>query len=127
MGYNAQGLIVARAMAEIRVLGAAFGADAGVFDGPAGIADVFLTATSPQSLNRRLGIELGRGRRLDEIVAELPEVPEGIGAVRAVRPLAEGAGRALPLCAAVARILDGAEPPGALERALIEAYREGTG
>lgn len=127
MGYNALGLIVARALAEIRAVGVALGADAAVFDGPAGLGDVFLTATSPRSLNRRLGIELGRGRRLGEIVAELPEVPEGIGAVRAVRPLAAGAGVAAPLCAAVERILEGVEPPRALERVLIEPYREESG
>lgn len=127
MGYNGVGLVVARAMAEVRRLGAALGADAAVFDGPAGIGDVFLTASSPQSLNRRLGMELGRGRRLDEIVAELPEVPEGIGAVRAVRPLAERAGVSLPVCAAVAAIMDGTESPGALERVLIDVYRKEVG
>ena len=122
MGHNALGMVVARGMAEIRALGAALGADAAVFDGPAGIGDVFLTATSPQSLNRRLGMELGTGRALDEVVAGLPEVPEGIGAVRAVRPLAEGTGVALPLCAAVEGILEGREPPGALARALLVAH-----
>jgi glycerol-3-phosphate dehydrogenase (NAD(P)+) len=127
MGYNALGLVVARTMAEIRALVAALGADAGVLDGPAGIGDVFLTASSPQSLNRRLGMELGEGRRLEDIVAALPEVPEGIGAVRAVAPLAAGAGLSLPVCAAVAGILEGAQPPRALERALIEAYRKGVG
>nr|WP_276510442.1 NAD(P)H-dependent glycerol-3-phosphate dehydrogenase [Longimicrobium terrae] len=122
MGYNALGLVVARTLAEIRSLGAALGADPGTFDGPAGIGDIFLTASSPQSLNRRLGMELGQGRGLDEIVAGLPEVPEGIGAVRAVEPLAAGAGLSLPVCAAVADILEGVQPPRALERVLIEAY-----
>lgn len=127
MGYNALGLVVARAMAEIRALGVAIGADPDTFDGPAGIGDVFLTASSPQSLNRRLGMELGQGRRLDDIVAALPEVPEGIGAVRAVEPLAAGAGLSLPVCGAVAAILEGVQPPRALERVLIEVYRKGIG
>jgi glycerol-3-phosphate dehydrogenase (NAD(P)+) len=127
MGYNGVGLVVACALAEIRALGVALGADPAVLDGPAGIGDVFLTASSPQSLNRQLGMELGRGRPLDEVVAGLPEVPEGIGAVRAVRPLAEAHGLALPVCAAVEGILEGVEPPGALERVLIEAYRKGMG
>lgn len=124
MGYNALGMILSKALAEIALAGTVLGAEAGVLDGPAGIGDVFLTASSPQSLNRRLGMELGRGRRLDEIVAGLPEVPEGIGAVRAVRPLMRGAGVALPVCAVVERILEGGEEPGALERVLVEAYRE---
>jgi len=124
MGHNGQGLLLSRALAEIRALVAALGADAGACDGPAGIADLFLTATSPQSLNRRLGMELGRGRRLEEILPELPEVPEGIGAVRASGTLAERAGVALPLCAVTARILEGEEAPGALERVLMEAPQE---
>ena len=127
MGHNGAGLVVARGLGEIRTLAAALGADPRVLDGPAGIGDVFLTASSPQSLNRRLGMELGRGRPLDDVVAELPEVPEGIGAVRAVRPLAARAGVALPVCAAVAAIMEGTESPGALERALVEAYREEAG
>lgn len=127
LGYNGLGLVVAAGMAEIRALGVALGADARAFDGPAGIGDVFLTASSPHSLNRRLGMELGRGRRLEEIVAELPEVPEGIGAVRAVRPLAGGAGLSVPLCAVTGEILEGREPPRALERVLLDTYRKGAG
>jgi salicylate synthetase len=96
MGFNALGLVFSRGVAEIRALGTALGANAGVFDGPAGTADLFLTASSPRSLNRQLGVELGRGRRLDEVVAELPEVPEGIGAVRACRLLARGLGLGAP-------------------------------
>lgn len=124
MGYNAQGLVFARALAEIRTLGAALGIDPRVFDGVAGTGDIFLTASSPQSLNRALGIELGRGRRLDEIVPGLPEVPEGIGAVRATGQMARQAGLSLPLCAVAEQVLEGGTEPGALERALLEAWME---
>ncbi len=120
MGFNALGLIFARGLAEIEALGVRLGADGGAFRGPAGIGDLFLTASSPQSLNRRLGIELGRGRTLDEVLAGLPEVPEGIGAVRACRLLARKLGMSLPLAETTAAILEGEQDAGALERVLMD-------
>ncbi len=120
MGFNAQGMLFARALAEVRALAARLGADEGVWDGIAGVGDIFLTACSPQSLNRRMGMELGRGTALDEVLRDLPEVPEGIGAVRAARLLARREGMRLPVCEATAEILEGAAPAGALERVLME-------
>ena len=120
MGFNAQGLVFARGLAEIEALGARLGAAAGAFRGIGGAGDLFLTASSPQSLNRRLGVELGGGAPLDEILRGLPEVPEGIGAVRGCRLLARREGIALPLAEATARILEGEEDAGALERVLME-------
>jgi len=121
MGFNALGLIFARGLAEIEALGARLGADGQAFRGIAGAGDLFLTASSPQSLNRRLGIELGRGKKLDEAVREMPEVPEGIGAVRACRMLARKLGSHVPLCEATARILEGEEDGDELERVLMES------
>lgn len=119
MGFNAQGLVFARGLAEIEALGARLGAGGGAFRGMGGAGDLFLTASSPQSLNRRLGVELGEGTPLDEILRGLPEVPEGIGAVRACRLLARREGIALPLAEVTARILEGEEDAGALERVLM--------
>jgi glycerol-3-phosphate dehydrogenase (NAD(P)+) len=120
MGWNAQGLVFARALAEVGTLLSALGADAGVLNGIAGVGDIFLTACSPQSLNRTMGMELGRGAKLDEVVAGLPEVPEGIGAVRGARLLARRLGMRLPLCEVTAEILEGEAPADALERVLME-------
>lgn len=120
MGFNARGLIFAQGLAEIEALGIRLGADAGAFRGLAGAGDLFLTASSPQSLNRRLGIELGRGRELNEVIRELQEVPEGIGAVRACRLLAQKLGMSLPIAEVTARILEGEEHPDVLERVLME-------
>jgi glycerol-3-phosphate dehydrogenase (NAD(P)+) len=120
MGHNGRGMVFAAGLAEVERLGAAMGADARVFGSGATLADLFLTATSPQSLNRRLGVELGRGRMLDEVLGELPEVPEGMGAVRACRRLAERHGLSLPMCEVTAAILEGEAPPEALGRVLME-------
>lgn len=119
IGFNGQGLLFARGLAEIEALGARLGAAAGAFRGMGGAGDLFLTASSPQSLNRRLGVELGGGAPLEEILRGLPEVPEGIGAVRGCRLLARREGMDLPLAEAAARILEGEEDAGALERVLM--------
>lgn len=120
MGFNAQGLLFARGLAEIEALGARLGAAGGAFRGMGGVGDLFLTASSPQSLNRRLGVELGSGATLEEVLRGLPEVPEGIGAVRGCRLLARRERMDLPLAEAAARILEGEDDAGALERALIQ-------
>jgi glycerol-3-phosphate dehydrogenase (NAD(P)+) len=120
MGFNAQGLVFARGLAEIEALGARLGAAAGAFRGIGGAGDLFLTASSPQSLNRRLGVELGSGTPLGEVLRGLPEVPEGIGAVRACRLLARREGLDLPLAEAAARVLEGEEDAGVLERVLMQ-------
>ena len=120
MGFNAQGLVFARGLAEIEALGARLGAAVEAFRGIGCVADLFLTASSPQSLNRRLGVELGGGASLDDVLRGLPEVPEGIGAVRACRLLAQREGMRLPLAGVTARILEGKEDAGALERVLMQ-------
>ena len=120
LGFNALGLVFARGLAEIEGLGVRLGLDGGAFRGISGAGDLFLTASSPQSLNRRLGIELGEGKELDEVLRGMPEVPEGIGAVRACRMLARKHGISLPLAEVTARILEGEDGAHALERVLME-------
>lgn len=120
MGWNGRGMVFARGLAEVEALGARLGATPAAFRGIGGLGDLFLTACSPQSLNRRLGLELGQGRALGEILRGLPEVPEGIGAVRAARAFARRLGVRLPLCEATAAILEGEAGPEALERALTD-------
>ena len=120
LGFNARSIVFACGLEEITALGVALGATPRAFAGLAGAGDLFLTASSPESLNRRLGIELGRGARLAEIVAQLPEVPEGIGSVRACRALARRHGVRLPIAEVVAAILEGECDARAIEAALGE-------
>lgn len=119
MGYNAQGLVFARGLAEIESLLDQLGMDGAACRGDAVLGDLFLTATSAQSLNRRLGVELGRGVAIDEVLRGLPEMPEGIGAVRGCRMLARRMDMRLSVCEAAARILEGEAGPRALEGALM--------
>ena len=118
---DARAIVFGCGLQEIIALGTALGAETGVFSGLAGVGDLYLTASSPDSLNRRLGIALGQGARLAEIVAALPEVPEGIGSVRACRALARQKGLHLPISEAVAAILEGERDASTLEAACREA------
>ena len=121
LGFNARSIAFACGLEEIAKLGLALGADASAFFGLAGAGDLFLTSSSPDSLNRRLGIELGRGARLADVVAALPEVPEGIGSVRACRALARRHGLRLPVAEAVAAILEGEREAASFEAACRDA------
>jgi len=121
LGFNAQSIVFGCGLREIAALGSALGADAGAFAGLAGAGDLFLTASSPDALNRRLGIELGRGACLADVLAGLPEIPEGIGSARACRALARRHGLRLPIAEAVAAILDGERQAAALADACREA------
>lgn len=121
---NSRSFVFTRGLAEIAALGIALGARDDTFYGLAGIGDLFLTSTSPHSLNYRLGIELGRGNALCDIVSRLPEVPEGISSIRGCCAVAERAGVSLPLANATLNILDGRAAATTLEQALVspDAY-----
>jgi glycerol-3-phosphate dehydrogenase (NAD(P)+) len=116
---NTRSFLLTRGLAEIRQLGLALGADPATFYGLAGIGDLFLTSTSPDSLNYRVGIELGKGRSLEASVAAMPEMPEGINSTRGCCALAARAGVAVPIAARTLQIIDGQASPGLLEEALV--------
>ncbi len=121
---NSRSFVFTRGLAEINALAIALGARGDTFYGLAGIGDLFLTSTSPHSLNYRLGIELGRNDALCDIVARMPEVPEGRNSLRGCCALAESVGVAMPLAKATLNILEGRAPAASLEQALVspDAY-----
>jgi glycerol-3-phosphate dehydrogenase (NAD(P)+) len=121
LGFNARAIVFSCGLQEIAALGAVLGAKPAVFAGLVGAGDLFLTASSPDALNRRLGIELGRGARLADIVAGLPEIPEGIASARACSALARRHGLNLPIAEAIAAIVDGTRKASALDAACREA------
>jgi glycerol-3-phosphate dehydrogenase (NAD(P)+) len=115
LGHNAQAALITRGLAEIARLGARMGADPLTFAGLAGLGDLILTATGELSRNRSLGIELGRGQRLEEILARRRTVAEGVNTVRAAVDLAEREGTELPIAREVQRILfEGKSPRQAI-------------
>ncbi len=111
LGLNARAALITRGLAEITRLGVALGGQAGTFMGLTGMGDLILTCTGDLSRNRRVGLELARGKQLDTIVAELGHVAEGVPCARAVRELAARLGVDMPITNAVAGVLfDGADP-----------------
>jgi glycerol-3-phosphate dehydrogenase (NAD(P)+) len=89
LGHNTQAALITRGLAEIARLGAAMGADPLTFAGLAGMGDLVLTATGALSRNRSLGIELARGRRLADVLAERRSVAEGVQTARTAVDLGE--------------------------------------
>jgi glycerol-3-phosphate dehydrogenase (NAD(P)+) len=105
LGFNTQAALITRGLAEIARLGVALGADPLTFAGLAGMGDLLLTATGTLSRNRSLGIELGKGRGLAELLAERRTVAEGVNTARAAIVLADQAGVELPIAREVERVL----------------------
>ncbi|MFZ5618655.1 MAG: NAD(P)H-dependent glycerol-3-phosphate dehydrogenase [Pseudomonadota bacterium] len=108
LGESARAALIARGFAEFTRLGVALGAKAETMTGLSGLGDLILTATSPQSRNMSLGIELGRGRRLDDVLAARNAVTEGVATAPAVVAMARRAGVDMPICGAVADLVSGA-------------------
>lgn len=110
-GDNAQAALVTRGLAELTRLGTALGGAPLTFAGLAGLGDLVATCTSPQSRNRSVGFELGRGRSLDEITASTNMVAEGVRTTAAVLELAARTGVEMPIASVVGSVLyDGRKP-----------------
>ncbi|MCB1733186.1 MAG: NAD(P)H-dependent glycerol-3-phosphate dehydrogenase, partial [Halieaceae bacterium] len=106
-GDNTRSALITRGLAEITRLGVAMGGRPETFAGLAGMGDMIATCTSPQSRNRHVGVELGKGRDMKEIVAEMVMVAEGAKSAPAVMALAEKYGVEMPIASDVYRVLSG--------------------
>lgn len=125
LGLNARAALITRGLAEITRLGTALGANAGTFMGLTGMGDLILTCTGDLSRNRKVGLELAKGKALATIVAELGHVAEGVPCARAVRDLAASMGVDMPITNAVAGVLfDGDTPAAMLARLLARDPRD---
>jgi glycerol-3-phosphate dehydrogenase (NAD(P)+) len=71
------------------------------------MGDMIATCTSPQSRNRHVGVELGKGRHIDEIIEEMVMVAEGVKSAPAVMALAEQHGISMPIASDVYRVVQG--------------------
>jgi glycerol-3-phosphate dehydrogenase (NAD(P)+) len=110
LGKNARAALITQGMAEIVRLGMAKGARLETFLGLAGLGDLTLTCNSSQSRNTSLGIALGEGRALGDVLAERRSVAEGLFTAAAVVALAHRVGVETPICAAIDEILRGGLP-----------------
>lgn len=104
-GDNAKAALITRGIAEIRRLGLAMGALPSTFAGLAGIGDLVVTCMSRHSRNRYLGEQIGRGKTLDEVEAEMSMVAEGVRTTQSVRDLARRHHIEMPITEAVYAIL----------------------
>lgn len=136
LGNSMRAMLVARGLAETVDLGLALGARLETFLGLSGIGDIDLSCNSPQSRNMSLGIALGQGRKLADVLAERITVQEGVHSAGAVAALAGRLGVEMPIVQMVDRILNhDAEPdreiaallalPFGVERAVVPWLRRG--
>ena len=128
-GMNTLATLITRALAELTRLGVAMGGQPLTFGGLAGVGDLMATCSSPSSRNNRVGYELGRGRELDDIIAEMNMVAEGVKTTRAVLELAAVHGIEMPIADAVDSVLHRGRDPRDAVAALMsrEAKAEGHG
>ncbi len=118
-GNNARAALVTRGLAETGRLSIALGGKRETLMGLAGLGDLVLTCTGDLSRNRRVGLALAAGQKLDAITAGLGHVAEGIAAARAAHALASSVNVDMPICAAVYRVLYEHLPPRRAVEALL--------
>jgi len=104
-GDNAKASLMTRALTEIARLAVAAGANPLTLAGLSGLGDLIATCSSPLSRNRALGLELAKGREVDEVLSERHTVAEGVTTTRAALQMAEHLGVELPVTAEIARVL----------------------
>ncbi len=106
-GDNTRAALITRGLAEVSRLGVAMGGRPETFSGLAGMGDMIATCTSPQSRNRHVGIELGKGRDMEDIIEEMTMVAEGAKSAPAVMALAQKYDVEMPIASDVYRVLSG--------------------
>lgn len=111
LGHNAMSALITRGLAEMSRLVVAAGGRRETLAGLSGLGDLVLTCTGSLSRNRHVGIELGRGRPLRDIVASMKMVAEGINTTAAALALGARHGVDLPMVAEMANILAGRHTP----------------
>ena len=119
LGQNARAALVTRGLADLARLGVALGGRAETVMGLTGAGDLILTATGDLSRNRRVGLELARGKPLARIVAELGHVAEGVRSARATLARARGCAVDMPITSAVNAVLEGKLTPQQAVEALL--------
>jgi glycerol-3-phosphate dehydrogenase (NAD(P)+) len=120
LGHNATAALITRGLAEMVRLGRRLGANPMTLSGLAGMGDLILTCTGALSRNRHVGVELGRGRALDEVLGDMTMVAEGVETTRAAHALAGRAGIEMPIVAEVHAVLfEGRTAAEALENLML--------
>ncbi|HET6874400.1 MAG TPA: NAD(P)H-dependent glycerol-3-phosphate dehydrogenase [Acidimicrobiales bacterium] len=116
VGDNTRAAVMTRGLAELTRLGVAMGAEPQTMAGLAGMGDLMATCMSPYSRNRTVGEMLGRGKQLEEILAEMHMVAEGVNTAQLALDLAQRHGVELPICHEIHQVVTGQQRP-------VDAYR----
>jgi glycerol-3-phosphate dehydrogenase (NAD(P)+) len=120
LGHNARAGLITRGLTEIGRLAQAKGGDPHTVSGLAGLGDLVLTCTGDLSRNRTVGFELGRGAHLQDVLAQLGHVAEGVLTAKSAHALAERLQVDLPICEQVYQVLFHAKPPAQAVRDLLQ-------
>ena len=110
-GDNTRSALITRGLAEVTRLGVALGGRAETFAGLAGMGDMLATCISTQSRNHHVGIQLGQGRHIDEIIEDMVMVAEGVKSAPTVMALAAKAGVEMPIARDVSQVIAGNRTP----------------
>lgn len=109
-GSNSRVALITRGLAEITRMGVALGAHALTFAGLSGVGDLVLTCSGDASRNRRVGLALGRGRSMPDILGEMTQVAEGIKTAKVAKQLADKLGVEAPITQAMYAIMHAGVP-----------------
>jgi len=120
LGSNTLAALITRGLAEMTRLATALGARAETLSGLAGLGDLVLTCTGGLSRNRYVGIELGKGRKINDILAGMRTVAEGVGTTSGLQTVAREARVEMPISDQVGAILHEGKPPADAIRAIME-------
>jgi glycerol-3-phosphate dehydrogenase (NAD(P)+) len=119
-GHNTMAALITRGLAELTRLALAMGASERTLAGLSGMGDLILTCTGDLSRNRQVGVELGKGRSLDEVLSEMRMVAEGVETTRATHELAQREGIDMPIVAEVHAVLFEGRSPADAVRTLMQ-------
>jgi glycerol-3-phosphate dehydrogenase (NAD(P)+) len=124
-GSNARVALITRGLAEMTRIGVALGAHALTFSGLSGVGDLVLTCSGDASRNRRVGLALGQGKKMPEILAEMRQVAEGVKTAKVARQLAARLGVDAPITDAMHAIIhEGVPVRDAISMLLTRRVRE---
>ncbi|MFW5946979.1 MAG: NAD(P)H-dependent glycerol-3-phosphate dehydrogenase [Gemmatimonadota bacterium] len=119
-GHNTLAALITRGLAELTRLALAMGAGERTLAGLSGMGDLILTCTGELSRNRTVGVELGRGRELDDVLSSMRMVAEGVETARAAHELARQEGIEMPIVDQVHAVLfEGRDPADAVQALML--------
>jgi glycerol-3-phosphate dehydrogenase (NAD(P)+) len=118
VGDNTRAAVITRGLAELTRLAVAMGAEPQTLAGLAGMGDLIATCMSPHSRNRTVGEQLGKGKKLEDILAEMQMVAEGVNTAAVALELARRHGVELPICNEIHKVVTSEQAPADAFRGL---------